>query len=85
MYISYFAGHFDMRNWGYLFDFTSTHAILTPVISDFWSVFYSKPYLPHRPPGRDWHQKMQNFRAHLLIHVKSLPHHAPLLKRLRKS
>ena len=37
--MSYYAGHFDMRNWGYLFEFTSTHAILTPVISIFWSVF----------------------------------------------
>ena len=41
MCISYYVGHFDMRNWGYLFDFTSTHAILTPVIFNFWSVFYS--------------------------------------------
>ena len=42
MCISYYAGHFDMRNWGYLFDFTSTHAILTPVIFNFRSVFYSE-------------------------------------------
>ena len=42
MCISYYAGHFDMRNRGYLFDFTSTHAISTPVIFNFRSVFYSE-------------------------------------------
>ena len=42
MCISYYAGHFDMRNRGYLFDFTSTHAISTPVIFIFRSVFYSE-------------------------------------------
>jgi len=31
-------------------DSTSTHAILTPIISSFWSVFDSKPYL-HRHPS----------------------------------
>ena len=39
MCISFYAGHFDMRNRGYLFDFTSAHAILTPVILNFRSVF----------------------------------------------
>ena len=42
MSISCYALHFDMRNWGYLFDFTSTHAISTPVIFNFRSVFYSE-------------------------------------------
>ena len=42
MRTSFYAGHFDMRNWGYLFGFTSTHAILTPVIFNFRSVFYSE-------------------------------------------
>jgi len=42
MCISYYAGHFDMRNWGYLLGFTSTHAILTPVIFKFRSVFNSE-------------------------------------------
>ena len=63
--LSYYAGHFDMRNWGYLFDFTSTHAILTPVISNFGLVFHSKPYLHHRPPGRHLYQKMRNKIPHL--------------------
>ena len=85
MCISYYAGHFYIRNWGYLFDFTITYAILTPVISNFWSVFHAKPYLPHFPPGRHWYQKMQNFSAHLLIYVKSLSHNVPLLKHPRKS
>ena len=56
----------------YLFDFGPTHEISTPVISNF-----SK--------GWHWYQKMQNFSAHLLIYGKTLPHHAPVLKRLRKS
>ena len=29
---------------GYWFDFVSTHAILTPIIFDFWSVFILKPF-----------------------------------------
>ena len=76
---------FYICNKGYSFNFMSTHAISTPVISNFWSVFHSKPYLLHLPPGRHWYQKMQNFIVHLLIYVKTLPHHAPVLKRLRKS
>ena len=49
MYISYYAGHLSMQNLGYLFDFTSTHAISTPVIFNFWSVFHSQvlPTVPH--------------------------------------
>ena len=39
MCFSYHGRHFDMRNWGFLFDFTPTHAILTPVKSIFWTVF----------------------------------------------
>ena len=83
--MSFYAGHFDMQNWGYLYDFTSTHAISTPVIFIFWSVFHSKPFFPSRPQWCHWYQKMENFIAHLLIYVKTLPHHAPVLKRLRKS
>ena len=54
-------------------------------IFNFRSVFHSKPYLHQRPPRRLWDQKIWNFLAHLLIYVKSLPHHAPLSKRPRKS
>ena len=61
-----------------------TYAISTSVIFNFSSVFHSKPYFPNRPQGRHWYQKMWNFLAHLLIHVKSLPHPAPLPKRPRK-
>ena len=75
--MSFYAGHFDMQNWGYLYDFTSTHAISTPVIFIFWSVFHSKPFFPSRPQGRHRYQKMWNFIAHLLIYIKSLSHHAP--------
>ena len=46
--ISFYAGHFDIYNWGYLLDFASTHAISSAVISEFWPVFHQKPYLPHR-------------------------------------
>ena len=52
MCISYYAGHFDMPNWGYSFDFTSTHAFSTPLISIFRSAFYSKPFFLSRPQGR---------------------------------
>ena len=62
MCLSFHAGHFRMSYKGYLFDFSSTHAISTPVISDFWSVFHSKPYFLHRPPGRHLYQKMWNFQ-----------------------
>ena len=46
--------------------------------------FYSKLFFPSRPQGRHRYQKMWNFIAHLLIYVKSLSHHIPLLKRPRK-
>ena len=39
---SFNADHFYIWNKDNLFDFTSTHVILTPVISIFWSVLYSE-------------------------------------------
>ena len=44
MCISFYAGHFHMYNWGYLFDFISTHAISTPVILNFWSFFLFRTF-----------------------------------------
>ena len=82
MCLYFYAGHFDIYNKGYLFDSTSTHVILTHVISYFWWVFHSKPY---SPPRRHWYQKMWNFIAHLLIHNRNLSHHFSLLKHPRKS
>ena len=38
---TFYAGHFHTLNKGYLFDFTSTHAISTPVKSIFSTVFRS--------------------------------------------
>ena len=85
MCISNYAGHFYIRNWGYLFDFTSTHAILTPVISIFWSVFYSKSFFPCRPLWRNQYQKTWNFIPHLLSYMKSLSGYVHLCAHLRKS
>ena len=49
---TFYPDQFHISNKGYLFDSTSTHAILTPVISSFSSVFDSKPYLHRHPPRR---------------------------------
>ena len=73
MCLSFHAGHFRLSYKGYLFDFSSTHAISTPVISDFWSVFLSKPYFLKRY----WYEKMCNYLTHLLIHMKKLSHTVP--------
>ena len=85
MCITFYTAHFDIYKWGYLFDFVSTHAILTPVKSIFWSVFHEKPFFLCRSLWQHWYQKMWNFFAHLLIYVKSLPEDAHPLKRPRKS
>ena len=47
---------FDFRLMRWEFDFE----IQTPVIFNFWPVFHSKLYSPHRYPGRNRYQKMWN-------------------------
>ena len=67
---------YDIRQSGivgdirYLFDFTSTHAILSPVKSYFWPVFRVPGYFRFKPWEFHGYQKMWNFLAHLLIYLK---------------
>ena len=67
---SYYDGHFDIYNSGYLFDFASIHGIWTPVILNFWPVFHSNRYFLCRRLGtRNWYQTIGIFIGRLLVYI----------------